>query len=150
MPYQYLVLPYHLLSISYVKITSQGFTVIDLIWNVAPGNSDVSAATVALIPILDSAPRMMPQGNQRNCRFVSFTIVHFPAHYARLRRNIIPAPRAPRPVPQPRYSSWRMGEMSCRSARRRRGGWSSGYRSACGRRASRGLCKGILWRRGCL
>jgi hypothetical protein len=44
----------------------QGFAVILLIWNVAPGNSLVSACTVALIPMLARAPRIMPQGNQRN------------------------------------------------------------------------------------
>lgn len=37
-----------------------------LIWNVAPGNSDVSACTVAMIPKLAKVPRMIPQGNQRN------------------------------------------------------------------------------------
>jgi hypothetical protein len=44
-----------------------GFGTIDLIWNVAPGSSEVSAWTVALIPILARAPRIMPHGNQRNC-----------------------------------------------------------------------------------
>jgi len=46
--------------------TYQVFVVIDLIWNVAPGNSDVSAFTVALIPMLASAPLIIPHGNQRN------------------------------------------------------------------------------------
>lgn len=36
-----------------------------LIWKVAPGRSAISACTVALIPMLASAPRMMPHGNQR-------------------------------------------------------------------------------------
>ena len=45
----------------------QGFAVTDLIWNVAPGNSEVSACTVALIPILARAPLIIPQGNHRNC-----------------------------------------------------------------------------------
>jgi hypothetical protein len=42
------------------------FVTIDLIWNVAPGSSEVSAWTVALMPMLARAPRIMPQGNQRN------------------------------------------------------------------------------------
>jgi hypothetical protein len=46
---------------------SHAFAVALLIWNVAPGSSDVSAWTVALMPMLASAPRMTPQGNQRNC-----------------------------------------------------------------------------------
>ena len=37
-----------------------------LIWNVAPGSSADSACTVALIPILASAPLKTPHGNHRN------------------------------------------------------------------------------------
>lgn len=36
-----------------------------LIWNVAPGRSDVSACTVVLMPRSASAPRIIPQGNHR-------------------------------------------------------------------------------------
>ena len=35
----------------------------------APGNSVLSACTVALMPIAASAPRTTPQGNHRNCGF---------------------------------------------------------------------------------
>jgi hypothetical protein len=42
------------------------FAVTDLIWNVAPGSSDVSPCTVAFIPMLASAPLIIPQGNHRN------------------------------------------------------------------------------------
>lgn len=45
----------------------QSFVATDLIWKVAPGNSDVSACTVAFMPMFARAPLMIPQGNQRNC-----------------------------------------------------------------------------------
>lgn len=47
-------------------IKNQGFATTLLIWNVALGSSEHSAWTVALIPMLARAPRITPQGNQRN------------------------------------------------------------------------------------
>lgn len=72
-PSSYHIVPYSLSSLAPTIPTyahaaiHQGFTVIDLIWNVAPGSSDVSACTVAFIPILASAPLITPHGNHRNC-----------------------------------------------------------------------------------
>jgi hypothetical protein len=44
-----------------------------LIWKTAPGSSVDSAWTVAVMPSAASAPRTMPQGNQRNfLDFVNF------------------------------------------------------------------------------
>ena len=37
-----------------------------LIWKTAAGNSLVSPCTTASMPMLAKAPRMRPQGNQRN------------------------------------------------------------------------------------
>jgi hypothetical protein len=42
--------------------TLQGLAPTVRIWKVAPGSSDVSAWTVATMPMLASAPRMMPAG----------------------------------------------------------------------------------------
>ncbi len=41
---------------------AQAFAPAVLIWNVAPGSNVVSAWTVAVIPMLASAPRIRPAG----------------------------------------------------------------------------------------
>lgn len=51
----------------FLSYEDHAFAPIDLIWKVAPGSSVLSPCTVQLIPMLASAPLIIPHGNQRNC-----------------------------------------------------------------------------------
>lgn len=132
---------------------SQGFAVILLIWNVALGNSVVSAFTSAVMPMLAKAPLIIPHGKNRNCECQHFSPPPsslpssppppFPSLKFECTKDI-PAQLSPQPSHQLLYSCAKMAGTYYPSRHKRRDGSSSGCRFVCGRRGSRGLCREIL------